>query len=615
MLILAILALLLPGLAWWAWFGKREEAPLILLSKSIGVSLASIALLAEAAFFLKISFSFGNLLILLAGFMALVVGGWIINKVDWPGFLAGGVLFILACAWRWGQASDLLLPNWVDSQHHYLIIRTILENRGLPADLSPYLKIPFYYHFGFHTAAALFTALSDLSIGASMLILGQILNACIGLSVYALGRSLWSDWRPAALAGVLISFLTQMPAYYLTWGRYTLISGLVLLPLAIAAALNLLKSPRGWQKVLLLAILTAGILLTHYFAAFLLAIFLICLGMGHLVRHLRSLPTALKDVSRTAAGAGAGLLLSSPWLRRVIQFSNLSVGIKNTLPDSLAALGTEGNAQYIAYLLGPGINYALYGLALLGLIWSLFQRQKPGFRLWTLFLAILTLPLGWVLKPFRPDHYAIVLFLPAVLWLGWLIWQLGKGLARITKQQWSAEILLGAAALAAIVVGMLNTADVINSVTVLVSKDDLQALNWIEDNTSPEARFFINTAHWMGGNYRGVDGGGWILPYTSRWALVPTIFYGFANRLDLIQQYQSWGAAASQVQDCSAPLWQLVTEADLDYLYIRQGTGRLQPQALAGCEGLTLVFRNAAVFIFEINPQNGTAPLTSQHTP
>ena len=97
---------------------------------------------------------------------------------------------------------DLALPAWVDPLHHVLIVRLILENGGLPATFEPYMPVPFYYHFGFHMNAALFSFWSGFPAEKAVLLLGQVLNAAVALSVYRLGMSLWSDWRRAAVAEI-----------------------------------------------------------------------------------------------------------------------------------------------------------------------------------------------------------------------------------------------------------------------------------------------------------------------------------------------------------------------------------------------------------------------------
>lgn len=604
MTLLAGLVLLIPGLAWWAWMGDRGDDLLSAFGKILGVSLALTALLAEGLFLAAIPARPGLLLAGLILGVGLTVTGILRRPIRFRGrtmtfLLAGLAGFVLLCAWRLFQARNLLLPNWVDSQHHYLIIRIFLENQGLPSDLSPYLHVPFYYHFGFHAITALFIALSRMEIAGGMLLLGQILNAAISLSVFVLGKTLWKDWRPGALAALLVGVLTQMPAYYLTWGRYTLTTGLVLLPLAMAAALQSSRQPgepRAWAA---LGLLTGGILLHHYFAAFLLALFLGCLTLIKLLSRQGKLRSRLKSLRGVMIGGAVGLTSAVPWLLRLVRLSNLRAGVESRLPDSLDALS---QGKYILYLLGPGINYWLLGLALLGVFWALLHRKSPALGVWTLLLALLTLPWSLVIRPFRPDHFAIVLFIPAALWVGWLLWRGAAWLARKARRPWLARALLAVIALGVLFLGVSRTGNIINPVTRLVTRDDLDALDWAANHTPTEARFFINTAHWLNGLYRSMDGGGWLLPYAGRWALVPTVFYGFSNDPQTTRTLAAWGASAGDIQGCSAEFWDLVEEADLDHIYLRRGVGGLQPAALSDCAGVALVYRNATVFIYRIQP-------------
>ena len=607
MILLAYTVLLLPGLAWWAWLGQRRADPLVSLAQVVGISLAAIPLLALAGFITGVRFSAGLLAILIAVFALLAVSGLIkkgcrIQHRYRYHLIIGLALLGLTVGWRLYQARNLLLPNWVDSQHHHLIIQVILEEGGLPQDLSPYLPVPFYYHFGYHTAAALFTAISGLPIANVMLSLGQVLNAAVGLSVYALGKTLWRNWRPALAAALLVSFATRMPAYYLSWGRYTLTVGLIILPLAIAQAFNLMRGKTNWRTGLTLGLLTAGLLLTHYFTALLLAAFLGLLAIIHLIQGKRSIPQAILHLSWMVNSAGFGLLLAVPWLWRVAKFTHSSAGLVTNLPESIGVVFTGEGWSYIWQLLGPTHNHWLLVPAGIGLVWVLTKRHSLAFGLWSLVLALMALPWGVTLHPFRADHFAIVLFLPVSLLAGWLTWQAGQRAGRWLKQPWVANILLLLVVVGWIAWGFSDTSDIVNPTTVLVTETDLAALDWVAENTPPEARFYINTAYWLGNLYRGVDGGGWILPYTGRWALVPTVFYGFSPDKAWVGELRGWGETASQITGCTAEFWTLVEEAELDWIYLRSGVGSLQPVGLAGCEGVEEVYTNETVVIYQLTP-------------
>jgi len=604
--ILALLALLLPGLAYWAWLGRRDQDPLITFSQIVGISVALICLLAQGVFLLGGHFSRASIWMLLAASFALTLLGLIKKGVKFPAKYhhawIGFIVFGAVIAWRLFQARDLLLPNWVDSQHHYLIVRVILEKGGLPETLSPYLPVPFYYHFGFHAVAALFTALSGMEIGAAMLVLGQVLNAVIGLSIYTLGTALWKDWRPATAAALLASFATRMPAYYLSWGRYTLTSGLVLLPLAMAAALMLLKNKQRKSEIITLGILTAGVLLSHYFTAVLLALFLVLAALAYVIPRWHKPLSAVLELLPAAGGAVLGLLLAGPWLLRVLRYASASPGIELTGVETIQSIFENSRWEYISNLLGPASNYGLLAAAGIGLVWALIRLKAVPFALWSLSLGVMSLPLGVSFDPFRPDHFAIVLFLPIVLWVGWLVWRIGRWLSNKINRRWVSTAIFVVFVTGWAAWSLSLDVSIVNPVTVLVTYDDLDALQWVQENTPSEARFYINTTYWLNNVYRGVDGGGWLLPYTGRWALVPTVFYGYSPDKEVVLQTREWGERASQITTCSANFWSLVETAQLDWVYIREGTGSLQEAGLQGCTGIIKTYANDTVRIYTIQP-------------
>ncbi|HEY9122683.1 MAG TPA: hypothetical protein VIM80_06775 [Brevefilum sp.] len=603
MTLLAFAALLLPGAAWWAWMGKRKQDPMVSLAQVIGVSLALIILIAEFLFLLGVNLTIATLLLILFIFLFLAILGFIkrgflFQKKYLSHLIIGLVLFGLTLFLRFYQAQELLLPNWVDSQHHYLIIRVIHENGGLPETLSPYLEGPFYYHFGYHAVTALFTAISGMEIGNAMLLLGQVLNAVVSLSVYALGKTLWRDWRPAAVGGLLVSFVTRMPAYYLSWGRYTLLTGMILLPLAMCFAVTMLKKPRPWRYTFPLALLTSGLLLSHYFAASLLAIFLALVTIAHLFPRLNNWTKAAAALLPIFFAAVLGLLMAVPWFWRVLLFYPGQPKVSAALPESLDGLiNMLGDGSYTWQLLGPTSNHWLLLVAGIGIILEVIHKKNFGFVLWSSLIALMSVPWGISFSPFRPDHFVIISFLPLVLWAGYLVWQAGLLLRKWSGKRWVEIAMISLFLVGWIAWSFPLSMNIVNPVTVMVTEDDIAALNWIRENTPEDARFFINTTHWQNGVYRGVDGGGWILPYTGRWSLVPTVFYGFSPDKEQYLQLRDWGEAASEMTGCSDEFRRIVGEADLDYVYIREGIGGLWTEGLAGCEGLERVYGNESVWI------------------
>ena len=322
--------LCLPGIAWWAWFPEKDKDILECIAEISGLSIAITALVMLGFFLLDVRLYPVAVGIIYSLLGVLAVAGVVHKRVnskptdgtlqpsgdefrmedtarakqiqagveqdaqvlegdfhqvrelqenisaeDDPqdsdtGWILRNVLlliaFVLLLAWRFYQIRDLVLPAWVDSLHHTLIVRLILENGGLPDSLAPYMDVPFSYHYAYHALTAAFAFLTRMPAEQAVLVLGQVLNALVAVSVYRLGTALWADWRRAGTAALLVGFVFQMPAYYVTWGRYTLLTGLVLLPLAMAVALDIANKERSNQRLVKLAVLTGGLLLSHYFA-------------------------------------------------------------------------------------------------------------------------------------------------------------------------------------------------------------------------------------------------------------------------------------------------------------------------------------------------------------
>lgn len=636
------LALFIPGISLLVWLPDRQAArryPLVFLADGAALSLSILVLL--------------SLWLSLAGIRVGAVGVCVFYGVGlgtlaaglvfktrfrlWPEkpyrafwIACGGLAFFIGvAAWRLYQARALAFPAWVDSVHHVLVVRKIMEYGGVPPDLTPYIPAPFFYHYGFHLLTALFAFLTRQTPTQSVLWFGQVVNAAVAFSIY---RAAWATWEEktgqpegspwvwksatavAALSAGLAAFAFQMPAYYLTWGRYTLLAGLVLLGPALAAAQQALRDRMDYSAAVRLVLLTAGLCMTHYFALLLFALFLIGLGVTSLTRTIRE-PAQRLRLLYLAGWVGLGLLVSLPWLLRVgsVTHNSVEIHVTNLFSQSEETWNRAVNSlNYIGYLLGPRYNHILMGLAGIGL---LFAWGRPSLRpliVWTALLGLLCLPWAPQFGPFRPDLYAIVLFFPAAIFLSGLLVSSIEWLARIAQPggmetPWLRLVLL--VVLAAIVAGwgMRQTSNVINPDTIIADKADRAALEWVKVNIPSDARFYINSVPWQG-IYRGVDGGYWLLPYTGRGNSVPPALYGYANR-EYFRQTQDWAERSARWTDCGEGFWQTMQEASLTHLYLRTGKGNVQPEAVRRCSGVHLLYQQSGISIYQINLEEGLARL------
>jgi hypothetical protein len=599
--VLAFLLLLLPGAAILALFPDRRRGWVELLSISFGLGLSVIAL--GALLGRVAGFHYGPALLTgpAAGCAILLVFGLARKQPSfrWSAFAGLEILAIaVLLALRFYQARDLALPAWVDSVHHVFLVRLFLEGGGLPVTLQPWIPGPFYYHFGFHAAAAVFAVFSGLSPDRAVLFFGQILGVAAALSAYRLSMALRRDRRQALLVLALVGFFSEMPAYYLTWGRYTLLAGMVLLPLAMAEAVEYtLRAPRPASAVRL-AILTAGTLLSHYLTGILLALFLALLGVYVLLRRNRR-----RRFPGLAVAVAAGTAAALPWLIPMLRYSAGSVGVDVVAPGgAVDAMYFANYGDYLWKLLGPLRNYLLLGSGLLAGLAALFRRGPLRvFAVWGLVLGLETLPWGLRIAPFRPDHLAIIVFLPASILAANGLITLADYLNRRVPAL-RAHFFFGGVALAVCLAGIWQTRTIVNPGTVFATSDDRQAAVWAARNTPADAVFLINVVPWQNGLYRGVDGGWWLLPLAERRTLLPPMLYSFGPQ-DYIDKVDGVAATVSTLTGCTGEFWSIVQAQGVTYLYIKEGSGSLQPGGLESCPGVVEAFRAGKVRIYRVVPR------------
>lgn len=615
---LLALCLLLPGLAWQVWFGAGRANPShdlpSRLADMIGLSLALVALVGLGTFLFGWRFSGVGVMWLYGLMGSLVLLGafrrWrnrgMTAQVGFSTYAQGLVLiaFALLLAFRFYQARALVLPPWVDSVHHTLIVRLFLETGGVPPTAEPYLPLAFYYHFGFHLNAALFAFFTRLPPEQAVLIFGQFLNAFVSLAMYRLGMALWQDWRRAILALILTGFVFQMPAYYLTWGRYTLLTGLGLMILAMAAALDILRasptSVRPHAATARLAVYTAGILLTHYFAAGLLALFFATLLLEQLVFGDLRLWNFWKNpgFQKLFFAGFAGFLLAAPWVWHVWASGNRYFGVNVVAPtESPDEAYFAGYLGYLWQLLGPYRSHVLLGFGGLSLFLTGWRDRTRPFALWAVAFVMLSLPWGIHLKPFRPDHGTIVAFLPAAMLIA------DAFITPLDVEtrwfRWLARGAFAAAVVSLLLWGGRETREITNPATILATQAEVNALDWIAENTPADATFFINVAFWQSGSYRGVDGGWWIMPLTGRQTFLPPALYLFGAQ-EYAQDINALAARAAQFTSCTDDLRAFLQANGLTHMYLGPSQGALRPEQLADCAGIQRIYAQEGVTIYEV---------------
>jgi hypothetical protein len=604
-LIITLLApgwLLLAGLGLTKHFDGGEQ---IALALGLSLSLAPIFILWTTILGIHWSrggvyFGAGLLAVGVLWRAALTIKTWRISR-------AGiGLILILAVSLvvRLIMVRDLSAPAWVDSIHHALITRLILEQGAFPETYSPYLSIdPSIYHPGFHIGLAIFIWLSNLDIPQAMLIYGQVLNAGAVLAAYLLTTTLTGN-RPAGLAAALITGLVApMPAYYASWGRYTQLAGLLILPVAAAfafAALERKDIPR--VKSLVMAVAgTAGLLLVHYrvaafFACLLIAWFFLQIRFNKisLVQHLR------KSLGAAFALGGGAFVLSFPWITPAF--------IRHILPSLQLQLGLPSVAfedfSWLFLTAGLG-NYAL-GLAAFGFAWSLVRRQRLGalISLWICFLFLLAnlgalgLPGSWLVNT---HSVTIALFLPLSVLGGYFISNLLNTWPGFLPIRFQLPYqVVGIMAL--LVLGLFGgraLLTILNPVTLLFREWDRPALAWIAENIPPEETILINPFNWGYGVYAGNDGGYWISALSGHKTMPPPVLYGMGNAEET-RRISAYAGAVIERAQRPQDLHLLLADQNIRFVYLGGRGGQLSARLLNESELFSLLYGENGAWVFEI---------------
>jgi len=470
---------------------------------------------------------------------------------------------------------------------------------------------PFTYHFGFHTLALGYRWLTGLSSSDAILVLGQVLNGLAPLGVYVLAllatRRPWVGLGAAAIVGLISLF----PGYYVSWGRYTQLSGLIILGPLLGLLIantewsNGTDRQRDWAWIASLSILAAGLVYVHYRVVAFAVTFLVA-----------AIIVNKRFVWRIWLPAGVGtLLLAGPWLWRLLEVWILP---KLTDPSTYLAPGNYNDFPW-QYFNG-WLERSWWAMAFVGVVIGVIRRERAIWLVaaWTaLTAALLNIPGAgsWVVNN---NSWAISAFLPGSVAAGYALEQVGSLAAWLWRYPPAQVIrpidrarrglglvvgLLSTVAMAAgLILGFEAQTRILNPRTVLAFPADRQAMTWLRQNLPSDAMIVVNSWYWQDGIWSASDGGIWIWTETGRPTTTPPADYYFDPAWT--QQINDWNARWSVVQDLNSPeAAALLREVGATHLYLGALPGRVTPEMVAAApERFHAIFDRDGVKVYEITP-------------
>jgi hypothetical protein len=525
--------------------------------------------------------------------------------------IIGGTFFI-----RLAMVRDLATPAWVDSVHHAMITKLIMQQGYFPASYAPYMEFDVYnYHIGFHSGLAVFTWLSKLEIPDALLIYGQALNALASLAVYFLTTTLTRKPLAGLFAAFITGFLTPMPAYYTSWGRYTQLAGLLIMPTLITllrSKLHSLNNELTDQRILssnlILAIIAmSGLFLVHYRVIAFAFLFMI----ADLIVSILQQNSRMLDILKRWAGIGVicslgAMLLTFPWF--IPTLNNIFLPKLSPPESTTAVLFGDFGWRFLKTAYG---KYALV-LAGFGLIWAIMKQYRLASVsiIWIFLLLFfsnldaLKLPGGGFITG---TSVVIMLFIPISILGGYFLdevvstWQ-----ALIPRQShishyafWS---LITVAVMISAAFGSRQLLPIINPVTILSRQADRTALEWINQKQFQDTTFLINPFSWGFGLYAGNDGGYWISPVTGARSLPPPALYGLGDP-SYVEQINLLSQQASNPESTPIKLWEIMHDNGIDYIYLGVRSGPISMADLLKSGLFEQIYDVEGVSILKILPE------------
>lgn len=567
------------------------------------------------------------------------------------------VISFLVCTRFWAIRT-LDAPMWGDSYQHTVIAQRIADNNGLFQSWQPYADLQtFTYHFGFHVNAVVFHWITGLAIPRAVLWVGQILNILAILCLYPLATKVCRNRWGSVLTLIIAGLLAPVPMIYTNWGRYTQLAGQIILIAVIYLLWITLYPPTSLESpsssgtkqrdrgvITLTAILMGGLALTHFRVLVFTILFIVAIFLSNILYRIPKSQWKTSIIKVFWIGLGGGVIFL-PWFINVLGgtiIRNLSYQL--TTPAS--AVSTDIQSYNSIGSLLQYLPVSVWLLLPIAVAWGLWKQRKEIVLvcMWAFLLLIAANP-AWLRLPGTGaiSNFAvfIAIYIPASVLIGgaagimmeqyssrelqidpnlnktegWKAKLLRLGVVGVHKKarlsSWSGLII----ALVLTGFSLVGVSQRLNDLHPerysLLTRPDLRAVSWINDNLHPNATLLVNSFFAYGGSLVvGSDGGWWLPVLTKRQTTLPPLNYGTERGPQ--PDYKQWiNALTMEIAEkglTHPDVLSMLQERQITQVYIGQRQGRVNYYGPAVIDPLQLeedthfrvAYHQDRVWIFDV---------------
>jgi hypothetical protein len=457
---------------------------------------------------------------------------WLRIRLFPPAGVLFFLLFVAAFFVRWIPLMPMQVLPGVDSNQHAVISALFLANGGIPTNYLPYFPLSsFTYHFGVHADAAALAIVTGLPVHRVLIFLEPFLIALAALTTAVLAHALTKNVYHSFGAAALVAFVTAFPAWYLNWARLPQIAAVVLLPLVLAE-LALISAQDRFRRTAVLSLLAAGLILTHYRIAIVLAYGVVSWFLWRLFAS-RSWHRMVAECARASWAFILAVVLALPWLARLASSFRFGSALSSPLADVLPP-AYYYSYERIRYINSVPTNIWFLTLLAFGLVVAIIKKRDELIFLLTwvalqlVFSNPYLLPLPWSgLVDFAT--VVSILFVPLAILASYAVslpaFIKRSVRVRVIYRTPDGRFLYRMIVMAIIIIGALQTFNVVRVASVYFYPEDVEAFEWISSRVPRDATFLTPMYVSGEGLVQALDAGAWISYFTGRQQVGPPLIY------------------------------------------------------------------------------------------